>query len=360
MATDTLRAIETGWQNLATGAVVTVTEDTPAPLFAGHTPGTVEWGMNAPLTQWRPTHDEARTMIGGDFYVDRHFTSGEVTESWLNERLAMTDATGCYGVMSCKVANQWDQVVNGSKDYLLDRVKNVALARKAQGKRPFAFTIHHEPDGDGPGSNRISNLTIWGQMQEYCSNYLAPYNDAVVWCCIANGHWFGAFPKPDRIAAALPDSLYSTFAANKGIVMADFYDPNPPNNNRDNPGGWSGLGAQNMAHDQIAEFINYAKTGGRPKVALGCGEFGSVRDEHMQEVFDVTMAHRDVWAISLYFNNFANSRWDWRLIPDDYPAYNGTSGELTDTGGSVMSELLLEKFRECRNLSRTPIYTTPV
>lgn len=345
------------------------------PLFAGHVPWTNFWGMNASESV-RPTEDEALTIIGGNIYSRRKFTSSEVTTNWLNSRLDEIDILGAYGVLSCKVnGDAWDQVVAGNKDSMLNIVRDVAIARRGAGKPAFAFTIHHEPDGDGPigdpsssNADRIANLELWAQMQIYCSNYFAGIKDAsynaandvsdvMAWCSIANGHWWGTkFPKPDRVAAAHPQALYDVFEQNGSILLGDFYDPEPPNGDRDNPGGYPANADRTSV--KIAGFIDWADSCGGT-VALGCGEFGTTTDVEMQAVFDVIMARRDVWAITMYFNSFANSKWDWRLIPDSYPAYNGTNSKgLVDEGGSVMTELQLEKYRTLRDLSITVPYTT--
>lgn len=345
-------------------------------LFAGHIPWRNLWGMNASKTL-RPTLSEAKTIITGNMYANRGYTTTEVTTTWLNNALATTDASGEYAVISAKITNNaWDQVVSGAKDTMLNIVRNVAITRRAQGKAPFAFTIQHEPDGKGPigspstdNDDRLANLVLWGQMQEYCSNYFAgiknsvytsanDVSDVMAWCAIANGHWFGTkFPKPDRIAAAYPQSLYNTFEQNRSILMADFYDANPPNGDRDNPGGYPSDADRTSV--QMAGFLNWGDSCGGT-VAMGCGEFGTTEDTQMQAVFDLVMSRRDVWAITMYFNNFANSRWDWRLITDAYPAYNGTNGNgLVDQGGSAMTELQLNKFRVLRDLSITVPYTTP-
>lgn len=345
------------------------------PLFAGHVPWTNFWGMNA-STSSRPQEAEAKTIIGGDIYVNRYFSSSEVTTTWLNNKLAATDAAGEYGVLSCKINGEaWDQVVAGNKDSVLNVIRDVAITRRSQGKPAFAFTFHHEPDGDGPIGNpassnadRLANLELWAQMQMYCSDYLAgikggSYNaandvsDMVAWCAIANGHWWGSkFPKPDRIAAAYPAELYTKFETNKSILMADFYDAAPPNGDRDNPGGYPADADRTSV--KIDGFINWGDSYGGT-VAMGCGEFGTTQDTEMQAVFDLVMSRRDVWAITLYFNNFANSIWDWRLILDSYPAYNGTNSKgLLDEGGSAMTELQLIKFRALRDLSITTPYTT--
>jgi len=350
-------------------------EATGDPLFAGHTPWTNYWGMNA-STSTRPLEPEAKTIIGGSFYANRYFSSSEVTTSWLNSKLAATDSAGEYAILSCKISgNAWDAVTAGNKDSVLNIIRSVAITRRGQGKRPFAFTFHHEPDGDGPIGNpknnnadRLANLELWGQMQMYCSDYLAgiknsvytganDVSDMVAWCAIANGNWFGSkFPKPDRIAAAYPQELYEKFRQNKSILMADFYDANPPNDDRDNPGGYPANADRTSV--QMAGFINWGDSYGGT-VAMGCGEFGTTQATQMQAVFDLVMSRRDVWAITLYFNNFANSRWDWRLIPDSYPAYNGTNDKgLVDEGGSAMTELQLAKFQALRDLSITTPYTT--
>ncbi len=222
-------------------------------LFAGHIPGRNFWGMNASESS-RPLYDEAMTIIGGPIYVGRRFSSGEVTTPFLSSSLQTTDAGGQYAVLSAKVSgNNWTAVKDGQRNAMLNIIRDFAIARRNSGGSKFAFTLHHEPDGNGPTGVLLTDLTIWGQMQIYCSNYFSGWtttangnkgtytaandvSDIMAWCCIANGHWFGKrFPKPDRIAAAMPDNLYTVFVENKSVGMADFYDANPPDGNRDYP-----------------------------------------------------------------------------------------------------------------------------
>lgn len=355
-------------------------------LFAGHIPGRLLWGMAA-SESLKPTYNEALSIIGGQVYERRHFFSTTTTDA-MTSMLTKTDAAGQYAVLSGKVPNDnWTLVVNGGYDSTLNIMRDVAVARRNAGKPAFAMGLHHEPDGDGPigdpkGADRIANLSLWCKMQIYCSNYFAgwgtdvngnktTYNaandvrDIMAWQSVANGNWWGLrFPKPDRIAAGYSAKLAQTYTENKSLALADFYDANPPNGDRDFPGGYATNA--DRASRQMLGYIRWARDMGSG-FGIGCGEFSTTEETEQQRVFDLMMANRDIWAIANWFNNFANSRWEWRLIPDSYPS-NGyinttkTSSQypngFPDQGGSQATERNLVKFRALRTLSVSAQYTS--
>lgn len=341
-------------------------------LFPGHIPFRVYMGTNSP-TSGRPNRSEAEG-ISGISYTHRMFESGDWTVSGVTSNQNYADNNNEYGVVSGKVpGNDWTMVANGGWDSRLTQIRDYYKARRAAGDPKSLAALHHEPDGDG-------DLAEWGRMQVYVSNFFAGWttnsngtkgtytaandvSDQVGWAIIPNGHWWGLrFPKPDRIAAACPPLLYKTIQENGGVIMPDFYDANPPNGDRENPGGYAANA--DRASRQMTGFLqwvrNHQATYG--KVGVGCGEFGTTEDTEMQRVFDLVFANRDIWALLLYFNNFANSRWDWRLIPANYPAgLNPTNSKgLTDLGGSGPSQRKLDLWKQMRDLSVTSAYTSPI
>lgn len=360
--------------------------------FAGHTPYRVLIGMNAPDDQAntsstpRPQYTEAETFLtpnhkGG--YVRRTFSGTNwYTDARFNALVADADSHLPYNqlpVITFKVpATRWDLVLNGTYDADLVLWRNKAKARRlANGGngKPMLAGIHHEPDGNGPigspgGADRIANLELWGAMQEYCVNFMSGWatgsyvaandvSDIMGWVTIANGHWFGSrFPKPDRYNAAYPQSLVNAMKRGRGVMMADFYDANPPNGDRLNPGGWQGN--EDRASVQIQGYVTWARNHGEPM--LGCGEFGCVNDYEFDNVWDVMYANRDIWAIGLHFNNFTNSRWDWRMVPDSYPSYNPVNSKgLTDLGGTPVTASYIPKYNLMVARSADPAnWTAPI
>lgn len=367
------------WRDRAGNTAGSGTNPDPDPegvsRFAGHTPFRVLIGMNAPedksnpATTPRPQYSEAESFLtvnhkGG--YVRRTFSGTNwYTDARFNQLVAEADAHLPHKqlpVISFKVpSTRWDLLIAGNYDADLTAWRNKAKARRtANGGsgKPMLAGIHHEPDGNGPigtpgGADRIANLTLWGQMQEYCVDFMSGWrtgvynpaedvSDIMGWVTIANGHWFGArFPKPDRIAAAYPRSLVDKMIRGRGVMMADFYDANPPNGSRTNPGGWNGN--EDRAHVQMQGFVTWARSKGSPMI--GCGEFGCVNDYEFDNVWDVMYENRDIWAIGLHFNNFLNSRWDWRMVPASYPAYNPVNDKgLVDNGGNSVTASYIPKY----------------
>lgn len=318
-------------------------------------------GMAASQGQ-RPDDTEALTIVGGVIYERRIFTGGNPSTSALNSMLAACDAMNAYPVTSFKIGD-WAGVAAGNYDSQLNLIRGVAIQRRTAGPggtpMPFACGIHHEPAGDG-------NLSDWAAMQMYCSDYFAgikngvytaanDVSDIMAWQAIGNGFWWGPKNYDDvSIKAAYPDALVAKFKQNRSLLMADFYDPQPPNNDP-----YSYKATADRTSKKIASFISWARS--KNCGAVGCGEFGTTTPEEMYNSWDVMRTNRDIWAISNYFNSFNNSRWDWRLIPDSYPAYNGTNSKgLTDVGGTPLTEAQLVAFRDIRNQSVSATWTAPL
>lgn len=331
-------------------------------LFAGHVPNRVLVGMAASGSQ-RPTEDEALSILGGVIYERRIFTQSNPSTAALNNMLAECDSMNAYPVTSFKIGD-WAGVAAGNFDSQLNLIRNIAIQRRTAGPggtpMPFACGIHHEPDGDGV-------LSEWADMQIYCSNYFAgikngqytaanDVTDIMAWQAIANGHWWGPKNRDNtKINAGFPASLVTVFRQNKSLLLADFYDPNPPGDNAANPYPANA----DRTSKKIQSFIDWARSNNCG--AIGCGEFSTTTSDELQRSWKVMRDNRDIWVVSNYFNSFANSRWDWRLIPNGYPAYNGTNSKgLTDIGGTTLTEAQLLAFRVMRNESVSAQYTSPI
>lgn len=354
--------------------------------FAGHVPWRVLIGMNAPddkantATLPRPQFTEAAGFLGGNpGYIRRTFGTW-ISNAEATSLAAAADAANQYPVISFKVpSTRWDLVVSGFYDNDLVVLRNWAIARRASNK-PVGAGIHHEPDGDGPignaaGADRIANLRLWADMQAHCVDFFTGWrtgvynvaediSDILAWTTIANGNWWGKrFPKADRIAAAYPGSLIakmrrvnSPTRPGGGMMMADFYDANPPNGDRLNPGGWTGI--EDRASVQMQGIVNWARANNVK--AIGCGEFGCVNDYEFDNCWDVMRTNRDIWAGSTHFNNFTNSRWDWRMIPDSYPSLHPVNSKgLTDLGGTPITASYIPKFVAIRDASIAAANTGP-
>jgi len=334
------------------------------------------------LRPTRPSYTEARAAhVTGQSYVRHVSTEDTYTAAWLNTALSDAVAARYYPILSFAGYKNWLQISQGAIDADLTAIRNKAktmrTAAAAGTPFPFAVGIHPEPDGDGV-------LADWSKMNIYCSNFFAGWttnsagdkvaytaandvSDIMAWHSIADGYWWG--PRaydPTKISAAYPTKLVATYAANRSILMADFDDPLPTNKttvadaSRNEPPFTFVTNADRTSR-RITSFIGWAR--GFPKTpALGCGGFVTVTAEELTAVWTVMRDNRDVWALGNYFNSSHNARWDWRLIPDVYPAYNPDvhrSGTfvLRDYGGSTESERKLVAFLRMRDESTLPAYT---
>lgn len=385
-----LSADSTQWLRRGRSPIAASEPVNPAgPLFAGHVPYRVLVGMNAPedkpnpASTPRPQYAEASTIIGQPLYTRRVFSGNNwFTASAASNLVAGPQSLGQLPVMSFKVASggssqAWDTVVSGAQDSVLTAWRNWAKGRRASAGGnglPVLAAVHHEPDGNGPigdpsGADRIANLELWGQMQLYLMNWFTGWasgsyvaaddvSDIMPWCIIPNGHWFGLrFPKPDRISAAFPPALLAAMQRAGGPIMPDFYDANPPNGDRLNPGGYAANADRTSR--QMTGFLQWARANGVKSV--GCGEFGCTTAAQFFAVWDLLRANRDIWAIAMHFNNFAESRWDWRLLPAGYPAYNPVNGKgLADGGGDATSASYLAAFKTILDESISAANTAPM
>lgn len=341
------------------------------PLFAGHIPNRVLVGMAASNNQ-RPDFAEAMDIIGGATYERRIFKSTGITLNGLNDMLSDSDAYNAYPITSFKEAV--GAISSGSANARLNIIRDRAKQRRTEGPggtpMPFSIGNHHEPYND---NGMIPE--VWALDQIYASNWLAGWttdsggnkvaytaendvSDIVAWTTIMNGHvWGPNNVRPEAIAAYYPQKLVDTIRDNGGILQVDTYEPNPPNGDRDNPGGY-GIRADRTSK-KIQAYIDWARSVNAG--AIGFAEWNTVDQPEMEKCWKIARENRDIVAIFNYFNSFANSRWDWRLIPADYPAYNGTNSKgLVDEGGNIITEQKLNYFRTIRDESTSPQYTSPL
>lgn len=301
--------------------------------YAGHVPGRVLLGMAASKSI-RPRYDEAQTIIG-QTYERRLFEPEWVSANAINSMLNSCDSANQYCVISFKAPNNdWAAVAAGTYDDDLDDVMDVARSRA----KPFAFGIHHEPQGDGAAAD-------WAAMQEHLVEYLAPVNDKMAFTTIANGFWWGPNQGngDEYIATYYPQSLINKMNQYKGIIAADFYDAKPRAN---------GTFASNADRTsmKLQGFVDWARAKGVNN--LGVGEFGTATGPELTASWNVINSNKDLMGYANYFNSLANSDFDWRLIPSNYPIY-APENEL-DQGGSAESQARLDAFKAALIESSTP------
>ena len=175
--------------------------------------------------------------------------------------------------------------------------------------------------------------------------YLAPVNDKIAITTIGNGFWWG--PNNGKteayIATYYPQSLLNKMNQYKGIVAADFYDAFPDAN-----GNYKATADRTSM--KLQEFTDWARAKGVKNV--GAGAFDTQAGPELTKSWRVMQDNRDIWGYSNYFNSLANSTWDWRLIPSNYPIYAPTNP--LDEGGSAVSQARLDAFKAAITESSVP------
>lgn len=375
-------------------------------LTAGHTPYNVRVGMSAPddgNPNWPPNTTEALQILSADLtaqgkpartlLMHRRFNNSASLQ-WLKDMHAEQWARGemPYCSFGWAGTTKWQSVIDGGEDALLTSVRDWAKTLRGTGK-PLALTVAHEPDQDG-------DLTVWGRMQIRLSNFFSGWStnlttfekvpgsytaandvsDILAWHSIPNGHWWGPNGSdPAKQAAGCPDLLVRTLRENRGVLMPDFYDPNPGNDpgptspTRD-AGPFTYPVKADRTHMKMQDFVKWARNKGAG--AIGCGEFSATEAAEITRCWEVVRNNRDIWVVASHFNSARNSRWPWRLIPDTYGLRNdGTwrPGEgphpdnyksgvliLRDFGGSATSEARLNAFRTMVDESKSSTYTSPL
>lgn len=286
----------------------------PQPRFAGHVVNRVILGFaNNDSGQTQLTFNQALSFTG-PIYERRKFDPSWVSASYINTWLNTGTSGGHYMWLSFKVPGTdntagWQAVIDGDYDSDLD----IILERAENRPEQWMVSVHHEPSGDG-------TLSVWGEMQEYLSNYLAPMSHKVAFAPIGNGFWFG----PNQydaaaIAAAFPASLIAALNANNHVLAVDSYDSADPTK--------LSYTQYDRTSIKMQGFVDWARTNGVN--TIGWGEFGCHTGEDVRRCWNVLANNVDIVGVANYFNSGANSRANWLLVPSTYvapdPAFNGTA-----------------------------------
>jgi hypothetical protein len=338
-------------------------------LHAGHTPWKVMWGSaglssgNArPLWNSNPDGNGSIVSILGINNIDTHryFDSGWISASKLNGWLADADSLSTanhtmlawcsFKASSIQGNGSWARVSAGLHDAELDLVKNIAIQRRNQGKRPFMFAIEHEPENNngstGGVCNTASRRAEWATMQAYLSDYFASVNDIMAFSTIANGQWWKNSGVSSEANSYYPQSLINKLKNNKHLMAVDQYDAIPGGGIGTKTSGYTWDRAVNgRIENMVAQYISWCRSKGSG--AIGWGEIGTTVStaNHpasaqgpaggatspgpLTAAWNIIRENRDIVTVVNYFNSNANSRWDWRLIPSSYPKF-GSSPRLTE------------------------------
>lgn len=358
--------------------------------FAGDQ-GRLLLGMACPESGIRPNTSEAVQILGVPVYERRIFSPKEISlpvlQSLLNDAWATNSAlpgspgrVKPYAVASFKHPN--GSFFTGSSDGALDIIVNHAKNVLRPAGLKVCLSNRHEPVA---GAN-YAFLTAWGKDHMYIAKYLDGWrghangqtgtrfpalsvSDTVAWAAIMNGFVWG----PSRgnrddqaINAAMPPELVAVFRDSGDIVMADFYDSNPPNydtavTNWKNGGKptsgplWQAIltaldypqpkATADRTYRKLQSFTDWADS--LNSGPIGAGEFCTVDLPGLTEVRNFLMSRLDKWVIANYFNSGANSRYEWRMLMENYPAYNsGTNTDgVPDMGGNRVTEQRLLYMR---------------
>ncbi len=375
------------WTN-ADGRTMTPGIDPPppnpaTPLFAGHIPYRVLFGMNAAEgspNNNQPGYDEAETLLTGakGGYARRMFRGGAYTTNDFDTMYNLADqhpVNRQLPVITFKIpGNDWAGVLTGTYDATFTTWRDHMKAMRDLGKDPVLGGVHHEPSGDG-------TLSVWGQMQRYLNRFFTGHNpstggsynaandvsDFMPWTTIMNGFKWGSRQyNATDIAAAYPTSLIQEMNEfGSGPMMVDTYDPEHQSYSRDSNGNrqdnlivFKNANPDRLSN-QVQNYIDWARASGVK--AIGCGEIGFMTSNEGIKTWQIMRANRDIFCLALHFNNFANSRWDWRLIPANYPSGNGTNSKgLVDVGGDTMSANYITQYQTILAESVLPQYTSPL
>jgi hypothetical protein len=347
--------------------------------FPGHVANRVLVGYAAPSSGGnRPDWDEAPAIIGQPVYEARRFEPSWINTTDFNKMVDEAAEVNALPVISFKVpGNDWIGVATGNYDADLTDLYDLAVGQRTAGPggipRPFLCSFHHEPAGDGA-------LGEWASMQRYCAWYFggrrggtatSTYNaahdvrDIMGWAPCGNGFWWATNNSTHTTARgqAFPATLITALNANRGVVMNDFYDVDYPDMELAKTSVAARVPDPNSAwprvSGRISNFITWARANGVQ--ASGCGEFGAIDGTELTACWQVMRANRDIWCIANYFNSFANSDHEWRLIPSTYPAYNGTAPNgFVDFGGNAQSQGRLNAFKTMLTESTSATYSSPL
>lgn len=383
--------------------------ETVQPAFAGHTPYKVMVGMAAPeVASAPPTYDDT-TTVGGTVWDSaftmvtkprpewdnygtlvlaerRIFDNANISLSSLRTMMNLCDGNNQFGLISFKHSN-FSTIYTGGLNSTLNIIRDEMILRRTSGaggtrKPPHAIGIYHEPAGDAG-----IVLSEWAKMQIYCSNYFAGWGtnpttmakttytaandvrDQMTWMSIMNGNkWGPNAVDTTAINDAHPQILIDTYRENGSLLMADFYDGVP---NTDNLNDYKA--SSDRTSEKIQAYISWHRS--RNSGMLGAGEYSTTQYAEMDAVWAVVRANRDIFCILNYFNSGQNSKWEWRLIPANYPQTNGWAlgqylpGNYVEIGGNNggftqapghSTQEQLKKFRKTVYESNLPAYTSPL
>lgn len=363
-----IRAVDDeGSSQEATVTVATQGAPLGQPLYAGHIPGRVIVGYasNASTSGPRPEWKEARSIIqarsqqvvgtaGVAAYEWRIFTATQTRGNDIAELrglLARCDDVNVLPWISCKVVgNDWLGVANGNYPAIPAMWRQLAAERRASGKGPFLATMHHEPRGDG-------DIAHWALMQTYMSNQVVEYNDIMAWSAIGNGWLWNQVVPPSNLAydrtSTFPQVMLDTFRVNKHLIAVDSYDDGHPvyTGQETTP---SGLGTRVSV--KLTNWINDMRA--RNAGGLGIGEWSTMDGQEVARVWELFRSNRDILGVTNYYNSIqGGSKWDWRMIPADYPDYNGNE---VDFGGTALTDARLTEYVKLLAASTTAANTGPL
>jgi len=313
------------------------------PYAAGQQENRLFLGMHASESTPRPSFDESMAdHIQQPIYLRRVFTGNWLSvgqiNTWENQRLQLVSDYGLADTdvaiaMSVKVpGTDWAGVTSGTYDSDIiaarERLKTFSLGPCR------TITVHHEPTGTtghtGPE---------WREMQKHCSNLFASAYPYASYAAIMNGFVFGTVQgwTDTAISDYIDDEMITIFNTNKSVIGADFY-----------------ATLRVPVADIITDFLAWAD---RKGVNVGCaGEIGARTAAQFTDAYNVCMSRRDKMLYASLFNSFANSIFNWRALPNGYPAYNGTNNTgLVDEGGTAATAELLAAFKAALTTSTSTV-----
>jgi hypothetical protein len=232
--------------------------------------------------------------------------------------------------LSAKVpGTDWRGVAAGSYDDDLQKLYDGTVARANGGNfRPYIFTVHHEPAGDG-------NYTAWANMQIHLSNFFADISDLMVYAPVGNGFMFGRqTANAADIAALYPQTLINTLNANRGMLYVDTYDTNT-----DDLLSYT----LNRTSIQVQGFVDWCRQKGVK--SAGLGEWGVHNDDCMQRVWDIIKNNTDIMHHAVYYNSSVNIKSPWWLVPAGTPK-DPSSSDPESRAGDALSAGRLAKMKQ--------------
>jgi len=334
--------------------------------------------------------------------VHRYFNSNWISQSQVNSWLNEADALGTTAWISFKAsaigtgAGAWRRVYTGQEDAALNIIKNIAVSRRTQGKAPFYFAVEHEPENNkGPISGDCNNSAAraeWAQMQEYLSDFFIDVNDVMAFSTICNGFFWTNSGTSAQAGQYHPQSLINKLRNNKHILAVDQYDAMPGGGIGTKTSGYDWARTTNQrVENKVKEFISWCRL--KNTGAIGWGEIGSTVSTAnwpssaqgpaggatspgpLTACWNIMRDNRDIVTTVNYFNSAQNSRWDWRLVPSDYPAVSGNpaltefwpgssfspdpNGSAREIGGNAATQARLNEYIAIATASRTAPYNQP-